>query len=247
MSEKDQVLAYWVLSLWKCLEIVLVSCRIWFCCYWDGCQWSRCLVKNIRFLLSLTTLQIVQTSYQNIQLCWHQHGCKLSLLLIKNYWYWCHYHSCKLHTRLLAGAVLNCSLSPVNCLRQVSWKLAWFTLVMSGNRLDILSKTLCFVATNRPANYSDVFKNMSSFVATYTIGKIPFFLPGVVLSGSLSPGDCLRQVPWKEKDHVLADLVLSPQTCLEIIKVVFHLSQVGCVEVVPPIHNLNIQHTMCTV
>lgn len=67
------------------------------------------------------------------------------------------------------------------------------------------------------------------------------------MSGSLSPGDCLRQVPWKEKDHVLADLVLSPQTCLEIIKVVFHLSQVGCVEVVPPIHNLNIQHTMCTV
>lgn len=62
MSEKDQVLAYWVLSLWKCLEIVLVSCRIWFCCYWDGYQWPRCLVKNIRFLSSLTTLQIVQTS-----------------------------------------------------------------------------------------------------------------------------------------------------------------------------------------
>lgn len=121
---------------------------------------------------------------------------------------------------------------------------------MSGNRLDILSKTLCFVATNRPANYSDVFKNMSSFVATYTIGKIPVFSLGVVMNGSLSPGDCLRQVPWKEKDHVLADLVLSPQcvmSCLEIVKVVFHLSQVGCVEVGPPIHNLNIQHTMCTV
>ena len=36
------------------------------------------------FLFSLTMLPIVHTSYQNIQFCWHQHCCKLSLLLIKN-------------------------------------------------------------------------------------------------------------------------------------------------------------------
>ena len=65
------------------------------------------------------------------------------------------------------------------------------------------------------------------------------------LERHLSPGNCPRQVSWKEKDHILADLVLSPQTwdyqgSLSPISSCF-------VEVGSHIHNVNIQHTMCTV
>lgn len=84
-SEKDQVLAYWVLSLWKCLEIVLVSCRIWFCCYWDGLPMasvsrqkypffvitnnasnSADILSKYPVVLAPTRLQVILTSHKKI-------------------------------------------------------------------------------------------------------------------------------------------------------------------------------------
>ena len=152
------------------------------------------------FLFSLTMLPIVHTSYQNIQFCWHQHCCTLSLLLIKNI--------LVLMPGFWQEQSFTCQLSQAGVVEVGShtwrvgtdhvlvylgyvWKLPW--------HLVKKKKTLCFVPTNMTANCPDVSKNVSSFVAANTIGKIPFFSAEVVLNGSLSSGNCLRQAPWKEK------------------------------------------------